>query len=34
MNNEFGGYESYIEIREAKAFLELFHYHWSLDGFN
>lgn len=33
MQKEFGGYEWYIADREAKAFLELLHYHWSLDGF-
>jgi hypothetical protein len=33
MDKQFGGYAEYLSIREAKAFLELLHYHWSLDGF-
>jgi len=33
MDQEFGGYSHLLVDREAKAFLELLHYHWSLDNF-
>ncbi len=33
MDKEFGGYENRLAVCEAKALLELFHYHWALDEF-
>jgi hypothetical protein len=34
MRQEFGSkYDAIVAKAESKAFLELLHYHWSLDNF-